>query len=79
MGVILVTLNSVRIGHGSQLWQPAVISVGGASDKRENENPGVEWPADVRQAISGTVTKEVAKIGTRQRVFPATMPDGNSA
>ena len=30
------------------------------------------------QAISDAATKEVAKIGTKQKVFPATMLDGGS-
>lgn len=38
---------------------------------------GVEWPADVWQAITDAVTQEVAKIRTGQKVFPTTMLDGD--
>src|ERR1700722_12726950 len=38
---------------------------------------GVEWSADVWQAIADAVTKEVAKIRAGQKVFPTTMLDGD--
>jgi uncharacterized linocin/CFP29 family protein len=40
-------------------------------------NAGVEWAADVWQAITDTVTQEVAKVRTGQKVFPTTMLDGD--
>jgi uncharacterized linocin/CFP29 family protein len=42
-----------------------------------NGNAGVDWPADVWQAITDAVTQEVAKIRIGQKVFPTTMLDGD--
>ena len=38
---------------------------------------GVEWSADVWQAITDAVTQEVAKVRTGQKVSPTTMFDGD--
>ena len=42
-----------------------------------NGNAGVEWSADVWQAITDVVTQDAAKIRIGQKVFPTTMLDGD--